>query len=238
MSSKKIACIGLVAFIGIIGSLTAAFNWFWSKLGTDSTSHMLLPFTTNFNDFKEYATLYIPLISFGATLFAGFVVFLVFNDWKAQHNQSVDSKYYSQALENFKNISSTVRKFKILYEKCNYINTNNHSSDIEFFKEKYIEIKNELIQNLDIFQNDLIFLQNLNKNNSEITTIESIFINYINKSKQKLTDQDISLKYYNNMTNYEELEKNLKDISTTQGKLILDNIESIVYFLNSKIKVI
>ena len=89
LKGLPIGLTGLVAFIGIMLLLTTIFNWFWTGLGTDPTRTFYAPFTNNFSDFKEYAALYIPLISFGATLFAGFVVFLAFNDWKEQHNKTV-----------------------------------------------------------------------------------------------------------------------------------------------------
>lgn len=87
--STKIPFIGLISFISIIGLLTAIFNWFWTGTGDDPTRSFYSSFTTNFNDFKDYATLYIALLSFGATMFAGFAVFLVFNDWREQHNQTI-----------------------------------------------------------------------------------------------------------------------------------------------------
>lgn len=228
--------MGLTTFLAILVFLTAIFNWFWTGTGADPTRTFYAPFTNNFKEFQEYATLYIALLAFGATMFAGLAVFLVFSDWKEQHNQSVDAKYYTQALESFKKISTTVRKFKTLYEKCSYINNNDHNSDIEYFKEKYQSIKDELLQNLDSFQSELIFLQSLNQDDFEISVIEIIFSNYIKISKDELTNTDISLKYYNSMTDYEALEEDLKNISEIQGGLIINNIKFIVEFLNSKIK--
>lgn len=237
MNSKKIVIIGFFAFIVIILLLTLIFNWFWSGLGDDPSRYKILPLTNDLNDFKDYASLYIPLISFGATIFAGFVVFLVFNDWKVQHNQNIDSKYYDQALESFKNISITVRKFKTLYEECNYISENGRCIDIQYFQSKYKDNKNELLLNLDIFQSELIFLKNLNQNTTEQSKIESIFLNYIKKSKENINNKDIIHNFYNSYTEYEEFEEDLKKSSVDQGKLILDNMKFIVDFLNSKIKV-
>lgn len=89
MKSKKIACLGFLAFIGIILFSTAIFNWFWTGTGESSSRSFYAPFTNDFNEFKEYAALYIALLSCCATAFAGFAVFLVFNDWKDQHNKTV-----------------------------------------------------------------------------------------------------------------------------------------------------
>lgn len=117
MSSKTIAAIGFFAFIGIMGCLTAAFNWFWSGLGDDPSRYKILPLTNDLNEFKDYAALYIPLISFGATLFAGFVVFLVFSDWKEQHNKKIISDEAKQLLISvdkeileFSNIVSNLKR--------------------------------------------------------------------------------------------------------------------------------
>lgn len=185
---------------------------------------------------QDCATVIVGMLGVCATLYAPVAAFFLYDSWKDQHNKNIDSKYYSQALDSFKNISTTVRKLKTLYEKCNYINSNNRTSNIKYFKEKYIVIKNELLQNLAIFQSELIFLQNLSQDDSEIAILERIFQNYIKVAKEELNNKDISLNYYNNMTDHEGLEKDLKNISNIQGSLIKSNIKFIVESLNSKIK--
>lgn len=235
MKSKTIALIGLAAFVAIMGFLTIAFNWFWSSLGKDPSPYTILPFTNDLNEFKDYAALYIPLISFGATLFAGFVVFLVFNDWKDQHNKAIDSKYYSQALDNFKNTSTSVSKLKTLYDEYCTIEENNEPH-IETFKNKFKNIKSETLQNLSLFQNDLIFLQNLNQDNDTFSKLESIYTNYISLSKGSISQEKISLDFYNSYTDHEKFKNDLLSISKFQGELIKNNIKEIVKFLESKIK--
>lgn len=89
MKSKKVALIGLLTFLAIIFFSTAIFNWFWTGTGNSKVRYFYAPFTNDFNEFKDYATLYISLLSCCATIFAGLVVFLVFNDWKDQHNKTV-----------------------------------------------------------------------------------------------------------------------------------------------------
>lgn len=228
-----IALVGVTAFLAIILFLTIIFNWFWTGLGDDPTHYYFPSITKVEQEFKDYATLYIALLSFGATLFAGLAVFLVFNDWKEQHNQSVDSKYYEKALDSFKSLSSTVRNFKVLYDEIRYINIS-HNADATFFKDKYTVVKNELVKNLDQFQGELVFLQHLNFKEKE--TIEKIFNNYINKARNELEIQDISLKYYNSSESHLDIQNDLYNISSKQGKLVSENIESIVDYLNSKIK--
>lgn len=230
-----IGLIGLVAFIGIMGCLTAAFNWFWSGLGKDPTHYYVLPFATTFNDFKEYAALYIPLISFGATLFAGFVVFLVFNDWKEQHNQSVDSKYYSQALESFKRFSISVNKFNRLYEEYCDIPVE-REPNIEFFQKKHLKIRSEALENLANFQGDLIFLQSLSTDQLVISTLEQFFQQYIKVAKSELSKDPIPLNFYNSYTDHEQFKTDLYNNSYEQGQLVGKHLKNIVQFLNSKIK--
>lgn len=234
--SRKIPLLGISALFLIITSLTITFNWFWSGLGTDPTKYIKLPLTKSETEFKDYATLYIALLSFGASLFSGLVVFLVFNGWKNQHNKNIDAKYYDQALQSFKNISITVRKFKTLYEECNYISKKNMNIDIQFFQNKYKNYKNDFLLNLDIFQSELIFLQTLNKDSKDHYKIEDIFQNYIIKSKEKMNEKDIDFSFYNSYTNYKEFEEDLRKSSEDQASLIINNIKSIVNFLESKIK--
>lgn len=84
-----VAAVGVVAFFAIMGILTIIFNWYWSGLGADDRRHFILPLTTDNKEFIEYTTLYIYLLSFGATMFAGLAVFLVFNDWKEQKQYEI-----------------------------------------------------------------------------------------------------------------------------------------------------
>lgn len=186
----------------------------------------------NFNETK-----FIGFLTIIAYIITPIVAIFGFFSWKDQHNQNIDSKYYDQALERFKKISTTVRKFKTLYEECNYISINGRDIDILYFQEKYKDNKNELLLNLDIFHSELIFLQNLNQDITEKSKIESIFNNYIQESKTKLDEKDIIHNFYNSYTDYEEFEEDLRKSSEDQGKLIINNIKFIVDFLNSKIKV-
>lgn len=121
LKSLPIGLTGLVAFIGIMLLLTSIFNWFWTGLGTDPTRTFYAPFTNKFIDFKEYAALYIPLISFGATLFAGFVVFLVFNDWKEQHNKTVISTEAKELWHKFKSLEKKTHALEEIYLRSRQI---------------------------------------------------------------------------------------------------------------------
>ncbi|WP_191112917.1 hypothetical protein [Acinetobacter lwoffii] len=112
-----VAVVGLAAFLSIILFLTLLFNRYWSGLGADPTREWLLPLTRDKQEFIEYATLYIYLISFGATMFAGLAVFLVFNDWKEQKRYDLGHKYADNSLTIlntiFKELNSRYAHFQI-----------------------------------------------------------------------------------------------------------------------------
>lgn len=112
-----VAAVGLAAFLSIILFLTLLFNRYWSGLGADATREWLLPLTRDKQEFIEYATLYIYLISFGATMFAGLAVFLVFNDWKEQKRYDLGHKYADNSLTIlntiFKELNSRYAHFQI-----------------------------------------------------------------------------------------------------------------------------
>lgn len=229
MFSKKISAIGFFAFIGIMVFLTAVFNLFWTGTGGDPTRTAYAPFTNDFNEFKEYAALYIPLISFGATLFAGFVVFLVFNDWKVQHNQNIESKYYNQALESFKNISNSINNIKSLVDESGM--DINERADL--LANKYIEIRREYLKNLKDMQNQIIFIDLMQEN----TELENIIFPFIFQAKQRIITLDCDESTLLQMnTDFNLLYNSIRDESYFHGNLIKDNIKTIVNILHSKIK--
>lgn len=231
-----VSVVGLTTFLAILVFLTAIFNWFWTGTGVYKTRTFYAPFTNDFKEFQDYATLYIALIAFGASMFAALAVFLVFNDWKDQYNQSIDSKYYDNALEAFKDISITVRQFKLTYEKCKNLNDNGEYVDILQFIQEHAQTRTNLLLNLDKFQGELIFLQNLTNNEEKINQIEQVFTTYISEANRKIKASVILTKNYS-ITNADvEMENDLSDISTEQGTLIKDNIKSITTFLNENIK--
>lgn len=112
-----VSAVGVTAFLAIIGFLTIIFNWYWSGLGEDPNRHFILSLTKDGDEFIQYTTLYIYLMTFGATLFAGLAVFLVFNDWKDQKRYDLGHKYADNSLiilnTIFKELNSRYAHFKI-----------------------------------------------------------------------------------------------------------------------------
>lgn len=103
-----VSAVGVTAFLAIIGFLTIIFNWYWSGLGQDPSRQFILSLTNDKTEFIEYTTLYIYLISFGATLFAGLAVFLVFNDWKEQHNTNIEKEYLKEIFDELRKYNKSV----------------------------------------------------------------------------------------------------------------------------------
>jgi len=141
--ANKIPLLGFLAFLLIMIFLTIIFNWFWSGLGADPTNHVRLPFTTNENEFKDYATLYIALLSFGASLFAGLVVFLVFTDWKDQHNTEIENGYIQKILEELRKLTEIHEHLGEIFE--DFYNDNKdilEVSETNEFEKYPVHIKN------------------------------------------------------------------------------------------------
>lgn len=86
-----VALKGFITLLFLMFILTLLFNWLWTGTGVSEHRTLFPSISTNYNEFKEYATLYISLLSFGAAMFAGLAIFLVFHDWKDQHNKTVFS---------------------------------------------------------------------------------------------------------------------------------------------------
>lgn len=226
---RKIPLLGFIAFLIMMSFLTIIFNWFWSGLGTDPTHYVALPFTTDFAEFKDYATLYIPLISFGASLFAGLVVFLVFNDWKEQHNKSVESTHYTEALNKLKEISTCVNDIKNIVDEFG-MDINQRGT---LLADKYISSRKFYLKNLNDLQNQIIFIDLMQQNKD----LETIIFPYISEVKLRITALDCDENTLFQMDrDFDLLYNHIRDESTFHGNLIKNNLKTMVDLLHSKIK--
>lgn len=211
------------------------FNQLWTGLGQNPKTQLFPQITKDYEEFKDHATLIIALIAAIGSILSSLLIILFYDAWKDQHNKAIDSKYYSQALDSFKNTSTSIAKLKTLHDEYCTIEEN-HEPDIECFQNKFKNIKSETLQNLGLFQNDLIFLQNLNHDDDTVSKLESIYTNYISLSKSSFSQEKISFDFYNSYTDHEKFKTDLFSISIFQGELIKNNIKEIVKFLDSKIK--
>lgn len=179
-----VSVVGVTALLAIIGFLTIIFNWYWSGLGEDSSRHFILPLTKDGDEFIQYTTLYIYLITFGATLFAGLAVFLVFNDWKDQHNAKLCSDIAQRIWKNLDLVSTSTedpsRKFNRIWEISNeeFNNLKPYMINVmSKLKHTVIEIESDLKLLDDLLEKDIS--SNLNstfKNFTYDETKESIDI--------------------------------------------------------------
>ena len=233
---RHLPAYGFWGAVALILIAVLIFNQLWTGLGENPKTQLLPQITKDYEEFKDHATLIIALIAAIGSILSSLLIILFYDAWKDQHNQGIDSKYYSQALESFKNTSTSVGKFKTLYEEYCAIKGKNQEPNIKFFQDKFKKIKEETLQNLGIFQSDLIFLQNLSQDEFIISKLENIFNTYISVSKNSLSEEKLSLDFYNSYTDHEKFKEDLFDISMFQGKLVIDNIKNIVHFLDSKIK--
>ncbi len=223
---RKIPLLGFLAFLLIMAFLTIIFNWFWSGLGTDPTHYFRLPFTKNENEFKDYATLYVALLSFGASLFAGLVVFLVFTDWKDQHNKNIESSYYSEILSQVRTISNCIHEIKLVIDELG----NNTESNYQIYANRYISLRKTYSNNLSTLQNHIIFID-LIQNNKEL---ELKIFPFIKQAKEKIIN-DLDAKVLLALSE-DELYSYIKGESNFHGELIKNNIKIIINTLHSKIK--
>ncbi|MCK4090706.1 hypothetical protein HCY66_11580 [Acinetobacter radioresistens] len=183
MKSKRIALIGLITFLAIILFLTAIFNWLWSGTGSDPTRSFYLPFTNDFSEFKDYATLYIALLSFGATMFAGLVVFLVFNDWKEQHNTTVMSEEAKSLLilvnDDLKIVSDIMAHLK---NKPRHEKANIHLDDILYNSIQRIS------ENVYLIGNSALILFELS-NNAKLQRIRNDYGNQMVELHRRISEK-------------------------------------------------
>lgn len=225
--SKKIPLLGLVTFLLILLFLTIIFNWYWTGLGNDLSHDPFPSFTRDKKEFIEYATLYIPLISFGATMFAGLAVFLVFNDWKVEHNKKIESEYYQEAVQIMKAISGNIHTMKLISDNL-HLDINGYTQP---HAEDYISTKKKYLENLDALQNQIIFIDLLNRNSELAQTI----FPFINKARLTIQGLDCSSDTISRSP-YDMLCDILIKEVTYHGNLIKDNLPKILFVLHSKIK--
>lgn len=204
-----VSVVGVTAFLAIIGILTIIFNWYWSGLGEDPNRHFILSLTKDGDEFIQYTTLYIYLITFGATLFAGLAVFLVFNDWKDQHNANVYSNFGIEALNKLKKLTYSLASFHDLainlsrVESFSFPNTDKKKEAIENIFNEYIENRQILMKSKAELVHDISFMSRLNNDvNLLRVTLDEIkkiddqiqkFNIYITSNKSsKLNNQELS----------------------------------------------
>ncbi|MCI3879786.1 hypothetical protein [Acinetobacter higginsii] len=109
------------------------------------------------------------------TLAAAYIASKLFNDWKLQHNKSIESIYYQEALNSFKQVSLKVRELKVLHSDCvTQIEAEGYVNVLDFLG-KYRKIRAEIINYLDSFQSTLIFLQTMSEKDEERENLEIIY---------------------------------------------------------------
>lgn len=204
--SLPISVVGLTTFLTILGFLTAIFNWFWTGTGSDPKRTFYASFTNNFEEFQEYATLYITLLGFGATMFAGLAVFLVFNDWKEQHNAKLCSDIAQRIWNKLDLVSSLIyepsRKFNRLWELS--------SEDFNNLKPYMLNIMSQLEHTVIEVKSDLKLLGDLLDKDIS-SNLESNFKNFTYDTLQESIDifQKLQDQYYNEYYSYQKEIKEL-----------------------------
>jgi len=163
------------------------FNWYWTGTGEFSQRHFFPSITDDFNEFKDYSALYIPLLSFCASMFAGLAIFLVFYDWKDQHNKIV---YSSMAKEVF-NILNVERK--ILNDASFFIKSlkNISSDNIYIILSQMEDIINKLVLESNVNSTEIQGFITL----TEDSFINDVYLNYITNI-QKVVDHYMENKLF------------------------------------------
>lgn len=127
-----VALKGFITLLVLMFILTILFNWLWTGTGASGQRTAFPSISSDFTEFKEYATLYISLLSFGAAMFAGLAIFLVFHDWKDQHNKTV----FSSMAKDIFNLLNFERKFlndaKFEIDDLNVLDIGNNIHLIDF----------------------------------------------------------------------------------------------------------
>lgn len=169
------------------------------------------------------------------TFFAAFVATYLFNDWKAQHNKSIESISYQEALTSFKHISLKVRELKVLHSDCvTFIETEGYV-DVIVFLGKYRKIRGELNKNLDIFHSTLLFLQTISEKDEEKANLEKIYSSYIYEAKELLRKPKILEQNFSVPNQESILKEHLYSESEEQSKLLIKNLKMIVDSFQNKI---
>lgn len=159
---NKIPFIGLTAFLLIVLFSTALFNWYWTGTGASGTHDLLPNITNNYEEFKDYTTLYIPLLAFCASMFSGLVVLLVFYDWRD--------------LKNFETKHSMLMKAD--YHRINF---EDYFEDICL---NIIEIHKCYSKN-EFFLSNFLLNSDFNINNKDLNDFRNLMVRYKNLTQEK-----------------------------------------------------
>lgn len=147
--------LGFFVLLFLAGTLI--FNSFWSGKPFPS-------WATEHNDIKDYATVYISLLSFLGTIYAASLVIYAYDGWKEQHNTQLETDYKKDILRVTRKIAPLENKYSTILSSYQlYQGDETKTLPISIKIEevyKLVELSNELIcmlQELYLISSDIRF---------------------------------------------------------------------------------
>lgn len=101
--SKKAKSLALYGFIGavfLIGFSILVLNHYWTALGVNPKTEALPQITKDYEEFKDYTTLLLALISAAGTLLSSLLIILFYDAWKIQKHYDFNKETFDIILKN------------------------------------------------------------------------------------------------------------------------------------------
>jgi len=225
--NKKTNRLALYGFIGaafLIGLSILVLNHYWTALGVNPKTEALPQITKDYEEFKDYTTLLLALISAAGTLLSSLLIILFYDAWKIQKHYDFNKEIFDTLL---KNIGETYYEIVQVNSRINKTYTSIENSlivindlddlipnyDPKLIREVYSQLDRYAALNdddsiLEIFrryENSYMWLKKIN------TKLISIYQEYYKKIDQKILDASpigYGMRPYDNINYYmDEIQK-------------------------------
>jgi hypothetical protein len=201
---KKVRSLAFYGFIGavvLIGFSVLVLNHYWTALGINPKTQKLPQITKDYEEFKDYTTLLLALISAAGTLLSSLLIILFYDAWKEQKIYDLEKEYADKIIHIIYKIN--IRFNKLYYS---YIELSGLDKNIVYLNKKTTPTDFNLSENLYELETAFKTLQKLTDNYID----EKIYKNFedltliLNESFNRLD------RYYNEY--YKILEKTQKPL--------------------------
>lgn len=225
---KHLPTYGFIGATLLIMGAVTIFNIYWSALGANPKTALMPQITKDYEEFKDYTTLIIALISAVGSLLSSLLIMLFYGAWKEQHNKIEDAKLAKEVYLILQQEKEKLIIFKSVVNKTPYI-PNASGNIVTTVNAEKIESKiSEIINESLLIKSNLIIFSDL--------TGDSNFENKENLHGQSLIK--ISNFWLSKIKTPTVINEKVKQDNIKICKEHEDNIDSLKEILKNYIKII
>lgn len=184
--AKSLALYGFISAAFLIGFSVLVLNHYWTALGVNPKTEVLPHITKDYEEFKDYTTLLLALISAAGTLLSSLLIILFYDAWKEQKSYDLEKEYADKIIHIIYKINIHFNKMFYSYIQLSdldthviYLNNKNLSSEFNLSQNLYeLEIAFKTLQKLT----ENFIEENIYKDFEDLALIFNTSINRIEKN--------------------------------------------------------